>query len=78
LPGSETEAVKAELKWLSEQLGPARDLDVLIEQRVRKERRGPPLGSEIDLLEDDLQARRDRQRSLSGTRSAHSALGDQR
>jgi len=58
LSGSETEAVKTELKWLTEQLGPARDFDVLIEQRVNKARRVPPIGGEIDLLESDLQARR--------------------
>jgi triphosphatase len=59
LPGSETEAVKSELEWLTEQLGPARDFNVLLEQRVNKERRVPPIGGEIDLLESDLQARRD-------------------
>ena len=59
LPGPETKAVKTELKWLTEQLGPARDLDVLLEQRVNKEPRIPPIGSDIDLLEADLQARRD-------------------
>lgn len=59
LPGSETEGVKSELKWLTEQLGPARDFDVLIEQSINKERRIPLIGGEIDLLESDLQARRD-------------------
>jgi len=31
LCGPETEAINTELKWLTEQLGPARDFDVLIE-----------------------------------------------
>jgi CHAD domain-containing protein len=46
------------LKWLTEQLGPARDFDVVLEQRVNKKPRIPPIGSDIDLLEVDLQARR--------------------
>ena len=59
LPGPETKAVKTELKWLTEQLGPARDLDVLLEQRVNNEPCIPPIGRDIDLLEADLQAGRD-------------------
>jgi inorganic triphosphatase YgiF len=47
LQGPETEAIKTELKWLTEQLGPARDFQVLVEQRVRLrgERRRSPLRS---------------------------------
>src|SRR5215469_4257565 len=73
LPGPETEAVKSELKWLTEQLGPARDFDVLLEQRVNEERRIPPIGNEIDLLEDDLQARRD-----AGLQKAKAAVDSDR
>jgi len=73
LSGPETEAVKTELKWLTEQLGPARDLDVLIEQRVIKEPRVPPIGGEIDLLETDLQARRD-----AGLQKAKAAVDSDR
>jgi len=73
LAGSETEAVKSELKWLTEQLGPARDFDVLLEQRVTKERRVPPIGGDIDLLEGDLQARRD-----AGLQKAKTAVDSDR
>jgi hypothetical protein len=43
----ETDAVKAELKWLTEELGSARELDVLIGDvlvpaRKRKMRKEPP------------------------------------
>jgi inorganic triphosphatase YgiF len=43
LCGTETEAIKTELKWLTEQLGPARDFDVLIEQRIRPMHRSGPI-----------------------------------
>ena len=33
--GAETDAVKTELKWLTRELGPAREFEVLIEERVR-------------------------------------------
>ena len=42
LPGPEIEKIKTELKWLTEQLGPARDFDVLIEGRVRPMHRSGP------------------------------------
>ena len=73
MAGSETEAAKSELKWLTEQLGPARDFDVLLEQRVNKERRVPPIGGEIDLLESDLQARRN-----AGLQKAKAAVDNDR
>ena len=73
LPGSETEAVQSELRWLTEQLGPARDLDVLLEHRVSKERRVPPIGRDIDLLERDLQGRRD-----AGLQKAKAAIDSDR
>jgi triphosphatase len=34
LRGPQTEHIKAELKWLTEELGPARDMDVLIEEAI--------------------------------------------
>jgi inorganic triphosphatase YgiF len=73
LPGQETEAVKTELKWLTKQLGPARDFDVLLEQRVNKERRVPPIAGNIDVLEADLQARRD-----AGLQKAKAAVNSDR
>jgi triphosphatase len=55
LPGAETDAVKRELKWLTDQLGPARDLNVLIEERVRPLQQSGPFGDEAGVLADDLQ-----------------------
>lgn len=58
LAGRETEAVKRELKWLTEQLGPARDLDVLITGKVRPLHDAPEVGADAELLEHDLEAQR--------------------
>jgi triphosphatase len=43
LCGPETEAIKTELRWLTEQSGPARDFGVLIEQRIRPMHRAGPI-----------------------------------
>ena len=56
LDDSEAAAVKAELKWLTEQLGPARDLDVFVRESVA------PLSdtaSEIGVLQEDMEQKRD-------------------
>ena len=58
LRGSETEAIKRELEWLTEQLGPTRDLDVLIGGQVRSIREASPVGADVGALEQDLQDRR--------------------
>jgi triphosphatase len=50
LLGPETEAIKTELKWLTEQLGPARDFDILIERRVRPMHRSGPMTAELGVL----------------------------
>ena len=57
--GPETEAIKTELKWLTDQLGPARDFDVLVDQRVRPLRKATPIADEIGVLERDLEVKRD-------------------
>ena len=56
--GPETEAIKAELKWLTGQLAAARDLDVLIEKQVRPLRAAATIGSAAAVLKQDLEARR--------------------
>jgi inorganic triphosphatase YgiF len=56
--GSETEDIKAELKWLTEQLGPARDFDVLVRKGVAPLRKASPDKPEITLLETDLKKTR--------------------
>jgi CHAD domain-containing protein len=56
---SRTQAIKAELKWLTEQLGPARDFDVFVRESVAplsEDRHG---AAEIHVLKQDLEARRD-------------------
>jgi triphosphatase len=58
LQGPETEAIKTELKWLTEQLGPARDFDVLLEKRVRPLRGTASIAKEIGVLARDLEAKR--------------------
>jgi inorganic triphosphatase YgiF len=60
LQGPETEAINTELKWLTEQLGPARDFDVLLEKRVRPLLGAAPIAEDIDVLARDLEAKRAR------------------
>jgi inorganic triphosphatase YgiF len=56
----ETEKIKAELKWLTEQLGPARDFDVFVEEGVAPLRKAGPDKPEMKVLETDLKNRRDK------------------
>lgn len=58
VPGAETEAIKAELKWLTDALGPARELDVLIGKSVEPARKTAP-AKEIRVLARGLKADRD-------------------
>jgi len=58
LSGHETEAFRRELKWLTEQLSPARDLDVLIAGQVHPLREAQPVGADAGVLERELKARR--------------------
>ena len=71
--GSETKAIKTELKWLTEQLGPARDFDVLIEQRVRPMHRSSPITAELGALERDLEVKRE-----AGLEKAKAAVNSER
>lgn len=54
----DAEIVKRELKWLTEQLGPARDLDVLLSESVKPLEQKEPDADEVAALESDLDARR--------------------
>ncbi len=56
LTDRESTAVKTELKWLTEQLGPARDFDVFVRDSVAPLEKA---ASEITLLRRDLEGRRD-------------------
>lgn len=59
LQNSETEGIKTQLAWLSKELGPARDFDVLVEEGVAPLRRATQNKPEMILLEADLKKRRD-------------------
>jgi inorganic triphosphatase YgiF len=54
-----TDSIKTELKWLTEQLGPARDSYVLIEQRVRPLLGAAAFAGPAAVLERDLLAEHD-------------------
>jgi inorganic triphosphatase YgiF len=73
LRGRETEEIKTELKWLTDQLGPAPDFDVLIERRVRPMHRSAPITAELDTLEHDLGVKRD-----AGLERAKAAVDSER
>ena len=70
---AQTERIKAELKWLSGELGPARDLDVLVEESVAPLRRSGPAKREMKTLERDLTRKRD-----SGFEKAKAAVASAR
>ena len=56
IEGPEFEAIKQDLKWLSGELGPARDFDVFVAKTVAPMKKHPPAG--LAPLEADLKARR--------------------
>jgi inorganic triphosphatase YgiF len=55
--GRELEAVKTDLKWLTEQLADARDFDVLVSESVAPLKDDAPAG--LPALQKDLETRRD-------------------
>jgi len=58
LDDEETARLKSELKWLTSELGPARDLDVYVTGNIRPLQRSLPDKRGIDALQSDLEARR--------------------
>jgi triphosphatase len=58
LAGSELSKIKAELKWLTEQLGPARDGDVFLAKTVAPFRKRHQEQTEFALLEKDVARKR--------------------
>ena len=54
----DTQHIKSELKWLTEQLGPARDLDVFLKEGVKPLKREKPAAREVTTLAEDLDRRR--------------------
>jgi triphosphatase len=74
LQGPDTEAIKRELKWLTEQLGPARDLDVMVRQSVEPlQQEQPQAASEVSTLNNELKGRRS-----AGFEQAKAAVGSER
>src|SRR6185312_9251027 len=59
LRGPETEDVKTGLKWLTEELGPARDMDVLGEESIAPMAKASPQHDAARALKADIAARRD-------------------
>jgi CHAD domain-containing protein len=58
LDDEETARLKGELKWLTGELGPARDLDVYVTGSIKPLQHSLPDGRGIDALRRDLAARR--------------------
>lgn len=59
LAGPQTEAGKAEFKWIMGELGPARELDVFIRRVVKPVVDGKPNGAGVRVLTRELQEKRD-------------------
>lgn len=61
LGGPETQTVKARLRWLTEQLGPTRDYDVFLDERVLPSKKSPAYRHQLEQLEGLLRAQRARE-----------------
>src|SRR5262249_21839452 len=59
LLGPQTEEMKIQFKWITQELGPVRELDVFIERVVRPVTDGRPNGPGMAILVKDLQKRRE-------------------
>jgi CHAD domain-containing protein len=55
----QTADMKAQFKWITQELGPARELDVFISRVVKPVAHGKPNGAGLALLARDLQQRRE-------------------
>ncbi|TYL96590.1 CHAD domain-containing protein [Bradyrhizobium rifense] len=65
--------LKRELKWLTEQLGPARDFDVFVNETLTPYRAKHPDRQEFEILEHDLERTRN-----AGFATARAAAGSKR
>jgi triphosphatase len=68
LYSSETDRMKRELKWLTDQLGPSRDIDVFISKTVVPSLKRHPERREFEVLADDLE--KERHAAFANARSA--------
>jgi triphosphatase len=73
LAGAETEKMKTELKWVTEQLGPARELDVFVGRVVKRARGHATNKSGIGLVAEDFQKKR-----IGAFAKAKNAIGSAR
>jgi inorganic triphosphatase YgiF len=73
LQDGEVKGLKRELKWLTEQLGPARDLDVFVSNTLTPYRAKHPDWQELEILERDLERSRN-----GGFATARAAAGSER
>src|SRR5262249_36074175 len=55
----QTEAMKTQLKWITQELGPVREVHVFISRVVRSVAHGKPNGPGVAVLAKDLQQRRE-------------------
>jgi len=79
LPGNQTEAIKTELKWLTNELAPAREIDVFVKEKIQKaaQKIVPNHGGEA--LESEFAARREAAleratRAISSERQSRRAI----
>jgi triphosphatase len=59
LAGPQTDAMKAELKWITGELGPARELDVFVQCVVRPVAEGKPRRAGMAVLSKELRKKRE-------------------
>jgi triphosphatase len=59
LTDAQTEALKAELKWITRELGPARELDIFFKRVVKPVVDGKPNGAGVAVLSRDLRQQRE-------------------
>lgn len=59
LRGPETTAVNSQLKWLTEELGPARDMEVLVDEAISPMAAKSPVPVAIEVFQKDVERQRD-------------------
>jgi len=59
LRGPETTVIKSQLKWLTEELGPARDMEVLADEAISPMLDKSPVPKAVEVLRTDIMRRRD-------------------
>jgi triphosphatase len=73
LRGPETAAIKSQLKWLTEELGPARDMEVLADEAISPMLQKSPAPKAVEVLRTDIMRQRD-----AGMKRAQRAVQSER